>query len=128
MQPKVILVVDDERDIATLLVFLLAAEGYRTIYAGNGQVALDKLSETSVDLIMTDVMMPHMDGLELVKAIRSRPGLAAIPILVISALPEAVVRAQCDLYDAFLQKPFRVPGLLGCVSNLLGCQSGTPHL
>ena len=115
-----ILVVDDEWEIGELVVFLLTGHGYRAHYAANGQVALRKLAEAPVDLVLTDFTMPVMDGCDLIRAIRAMDWLAATPVLVLSAMPEEVVRKACPRADAFLSKPFTSEELLDSVRHIVG--------
>src|SRR5688572_22846917 len=119
MDGRAILVVEDEPDLADLVMFVLSSAGYVTVHASNGRVALDKLELGSFDLVLTDVMMPVMDGLQLTQAIRERKDLSAVPILVCSALSEATVRATNRPFDAFLRKPFLHAQLLDSVTALL---------
>ncbi len=119
MGPKQILVVEDEPDIAGLLIYLLRREGHRVLLAQNGSLALEQLSGTIPDLVVTDVTMPVMDGCELFERLRSDERLSSIPVFVLSALPEHVVREKCQDMDAFLQKPFRADDLLRTVRTLL---------
>jgi two-component system chemotaxis response regulator CheY len=97
-----ILVVDDEPDVRFLLKMLFEAAGHRIIQAHHGAVALELLRESRPDLIVTDVMMPVVDGPELIERLRADPATADIPILVLSAHAGAVAGA-----DAALAKPFR---------------------
>src|SRR5688500_1668520 len=108
MKLKTILVVDDEFYTAEILTFILEAEGYRVLGAFNGRDGLEKLKLTAVDLVVLDVMMPIMNGAEMARAMHADSALAAIPILITSALPEATVQAMFDHYDGYLRKPFRM--------------------
>jgi DNA-binding response OmpR family regulator len=116
---QAILVVDDEPDILELLVHLLSKEGYRVLKASDGRSALEIMSESAIDLVLTDLMMPAMDGAQLAAQMRARPQCKAIPLMMISALPEATVRGIYDQYDSFLQKPFHGGTLLALVRGLL---------
>ena len=119
MRGKQILVVEDEWDIAELLIFLLVSEGYWVEHARDGNVALEMLMERSWDLVLTDLMMPGLDGNELVQKIRESPHLAPLPVMMLSALPEHIARARCESIDSFLQKPFGLEDLLRAVRSLL---------
>ena len=116
---KTILLVEDEFGIAGALSVLLEDEGYRVFTAANGRDALDRLTEVAPDLVITDFMMPLMDGAALGKALRADPASAHIPILVMSAVPEAALRARFDGYDAFLRKPFPIPVFFDAVRRIL---------
>ena len=119
MGQRKILVVEDEPDLAELLVQIFQAEGYRVGQACEGRAALRMLDLASVDLVVTDVAMPGMDGISLLKAIRADKCLSGTPVLVLSALPEADVRRKCAAVDKFIQKPFGVKDLLAHVEELL---------
>jgi len=79
---KTILIIDDEAEIRELLTIYLTNHGYATITAGNGAEAMTILQERSIDLVIADIMMPQMDGLELLKKTRQN---SQIPFLFISA-------------------------------------------
>lgn len=117
---KSILVVDDEKDIAELAVFLLTGFGYRVQCASNGSAALEMLAYGPPDLVLTDLMMPVVNGAELIRKVRTMDQLATTPILVMSALPQEIVRKECPLATAFLPKPFTSVELLSSVRNILG--------
>ncbi len=119
MLPKVILVVDDEPDAVEVLTWLFSQSGYKTLSASNGKGALEQLDKFRVDLVVTDVMMPIMDGLQLVEAIRNREKLSEIPIIVNSSLSEAVLRATGKRFDVFVRKPVRGQEMLDLVQRLL---------
>jgi CheY-like chemotaxis protein len=101
-----ILVVDDELDVAELLAELLAARGHRVTTAINGLLARSCLLSQDFDLVVTDFMMPIIDGLELVRGMRTNGRLAGIPVIVISAQRELPPAFDQGLVQATLQKPF----------------------
>ena len=119
MGTKEILVVDDEWAEAAILTSLLVTEGYRVQHAFNGLSALKLLSESVVDLVLTDYMMPQMNGCELLRKMRADKETATTPVLMISALPEVIVRMKCGPVSAFLRKPFPPRLLLTLVRDLL---------
>ena len=116
---RTILVVDDEFGTVEVLVAALEDEGYRALTAANGRRALEILEENIPDLIVSDFMMPLMDGAALVQAMRSNPEYRDIPVIMMSAAPEAALRKHLDGYEAFLRKPFRVPALLERIATVL---------
>lgn len=121
-----ILVVDDDSVIRELLVEVLEDEsGHDVIVASNGQEALDKLDQTSIDAVVCDINMPVMDGFELVRNIRSTPELQDLPVLMISAAAR-LERVDPELnVDLMLEKPFELGSLLACVGFLLhGVRAG----
>jgi CheY-like chemotaxis protein len=123
-----ILIVDDEFGLAEMLREMLGEYGYDVSVAINGRLALDILGERKVDLVLTDMMMPVMDGAELATAMRSSETYRTTPIVMMTSLPSAMPRRH-DLFNAILRKPF-TPDLLlktlqGCLAN--GPQTSTEH-
>jgi CheY-like chemotaxis protein len=119
LKPKTVLVVEDDPANADLLVWLLVDAGYQTLRAANGQDALEELRSKCIDLVVTDVMMPIMDGLQLVDAVRGDRSLASIPVLIQTSGPEEAVRALGASIDGYLPKPFQKAVLLRKVAELL---------
>ncbi len=116
-----ILLVEDEPDLRRLVAFNLGRQGYRVVEAKDGIEALDRLEETPVDMIVADMMMPRMDGLELCARVQERPALAEVPFLFVTAKDGAEaqylgLRAGADDY---ISKPFEVPDLLARVRGRL---------
>lgn len=109
-----ILIVEDEYGLAELLRDVLSELGYDVSLAINGRLALQILAERRVDLVLTDVMMPVMDGPELARAMRDHEQHKTIPIVMMTSLPGAVPPTP-DLYEAVLRKPFTPEALLKVV-------------
>ena len=80
---KVILVADDSPSIRKFVSFSLTMQGYEVISACDGMEALEKLPNAKVDLVVTDLNMPNMDGFELIKAIRANPEYEELPIIIL---------------------------------------------
>jgi CheY-like chemotaxis protein len=118
---RTILVVDDEFGVADVLAAALEDEGYRVNTAANGREALSRLAEEVPDLVITDFMMPVMDGPAMAHAIREA-GHLNLPIIMMSAMPEAAVRQRFDGYFGFLRKPFRIHIAADLVARALGEQ------
>lgn len=116
---RTVLVVDDEFGTVEVLLAALEDAGYRVLTAANGRRALERLEENKPDLVVSDFMMPLMDGAALVLAMRSNPHYRDIPVIMMSAAPETALRRHLDGYAAFLRKPFRVPALLELIGSLL---------
>ncbi len=114
-----LLVVDDEFGVADVLVGALEDEGYRVLTAANGRQGLERLGERHVDLVITDYMMPLMDGAALMREMRKRPDYADTPVLVMSAVREASIAEHMDGYAAFLRKPFPAATLVDLVARVL---------
>ena len=113
-----LLVVDDETDLLASYEIILAAEGFEVCTASNGQAALDKVSAFQPDLIITDWMMPLMDGVELIARLRGRPDTGRIPIIMTSAAGDWG-RHGCALANEFLRKPVLIADLLGAIGRWL---------
>jgi putative two-component system response regulator len=109
-----ILVVEDNPDILLVIRDLLESEGYRLTVAGNGLEGVRAFERQVPDLIISDLMMPRLDGFGLLEAVRSRPEGAAVPFLFLSARTEAAVttRARSLGADDYLFKPFSPEDLL----------------
>jgi len=115
VDPVRVLLVDDEVSSAEVLGLILAEEGYLVTTAADGKQALARLDEARPDILVTDFMMPVMNGAELVKAVRAVPGYENVPVLLISGAPEAALRPYKVSYQAFLRKPFALDEFLFAV-------------
>lgn len=114
-----IMVVDDEFGVANLLKDVLEDEGHRAVLASNGKQALDKAAEERPDLVLTDFMMPVMDGARLLNALAANPEFKAIPVVIMSSMPEAVVAERCSGYAVFLRKPFKIYDAVARIISLI---------
>ena len=115
-----ILVVEDEQCLAELLEFFLLDLGYKVVLANNGQRALEVLEKQPVELIISDVMMPVLDGYQFVKKLRSKPQLADIPVLLISAAPINPLKLKPHEAQAYLHKPYELDIVEKMVESLTG--------
>lgn len=118
---QTILIVENEVSNRILLERVLSTRGYRCISASNGQEALDLLDQESVDLVLTDLSMPVLDGYRTAQLIRMRPNLVNVPIVAVTAHAlgderEEAKRMGCTDY---LTKPFKPRQLLELVERLL---------
>jgi CheY-like chemotaxis protein len=120
---RAILIVDDEFGLAEMLREMLRDEGYDVTLAINGRLALEVLGERPIDLVVTDLMMPVMDGAELAAAIRMNEAYRSIPIVMMTSLPSALPE-QPGLYDALLRKPFTPEMLLQAMHACLNGRRG----
>ena len=114
-----VLVVDDELPIAKLLEDVLADEGHRVVLAANGNQALERAMDETPSIIITDLMMPEMDGAALIAALAAHADLRNVPVVVMSSLPEATVSHRCQGYRAFLRKPFRIFDVVDLVAAIV---------
>ncbi|NET56555.1 MAG: hybrid sensor histidine kinase/response regulator [Symploca sp. SIO2E6] len=117
---KRVLIVDDSPDNLFLVQTILVEEGYEISLATDGVAALETIEQTLPDLVLLDVMMPHMDGFEVTKRIRENPKLPFIPILLITAYDKPSAVKGLDMgADDFIRKPVEVEELLARVRSLL---------
>lgn len=114
---KRVLVVDDEQSIQELLQNLLEEEGYEVETAGNGREGLDRLAQSRFDLVLCDVMMPFMNGLQFCLAVQQRGSpYRDIPLVMMSAAgPPA---AGCH-YATFMSKPFDLTRLFDVLARFI---------
>jgi DNA-binding response OmpR family regulator len=89
-----IMVVDDDPDTVTILSRYLQREGFATLEAASGPQCLKMVGEYHVDVILLDLMMPEMDGFEVVRALKSNPATAEIPIIMVTARDDIESRSE----------------------------------
>ena len=120
--PATILVVDDSRTMRAMVKAALVAGDYQVVEAPDAREALRALDDTPVDLVITDVNMPEIDGLTLVRRLRARPRERTTPILVLTTEASEVLQAQGREAGAtgWLVKPFQPAQLLQTVRQVLG--------
>jgi two-component system chemotaxis sensor kinase CheA len=119
---KRILVVEDSETTRTLQEILLTEAGYSVLVAADGQAAWEQLQDGRIDLVITDVSMPRMDGFALIQAIRSAPGLRSLPVVMLSGAysEEEHTRSQQAGANAYLDKATAADGdLITAVRRLL---------
>jgi len=127
-----ILIVDDDPTTRKLISLYLKAKGYAVALAENGLDGLEKIGTENPNLIITDLNMPYMDGIEFVKNIRSDPARAEIPILMITteADPEERERALSVGVNGYLVKPVTADVVTQHIRHILKnmfTQGGGPH-
>lgn len=118
--PKRILIVEDERDILDLVRLYLEKEGYRTMSAGAGTEALRQIKADRPDLIVLDLMLPEMDGLEVCKRLRGDTQTAMIPIIMLTAKAEesdTIIGLELGA-DDYVTKPFSPKALVARIKAL----------
>ncbi|MDR6739567.1 CheY-like chemotaxis protein [Herbaspirillum sp. 1173] len=113
-----ILVVEDRVDVRLLLADVFAGEGYRVLIAGNGREALRTLEHQSVNVILTDLRMPLMDGVRFARAVRADEQLRHIPIILLSATPMNETWRSLGIFDAFLWKPTLLEEIIAAVQHV----------
>jgi CheY-like chemotaxis protein len=108
-----ILVVDDEPDLLALLVDQVSSLGYDVVAARDGAEGLRLTLDRHPDVILTDVIMPYMDGLEMLERLRSRPETRGIPVIALTALTDRRTRSRLTALGvrSFLAKPYTLRDL-----------------
>lgn len=116
-----ILIVEDEKEIRENIEQILQLNDYETISANNGKTALDLAIEYLPDLIVSDIMMPYMDGYEFLENVRKTPEISVIPCILVTARVEKKdIRQGMELgADDYLTKPFTPEELLNSVTSRL---------
>lgn len=109
---RTVLIVEDEWAIADWLEVLLSENAFNVLTASNGRAALDIMHREIPDLVLTDFMMPFLDGAGLVAAMRDDPRLRDVPVVLMTSLVENVVRERVGRFRAYLRKPFREDDLI----------------
>ena len=116
-----VLIVDDSHTPREMILEILQNDGFKVVEATNGVEAQEKIKASPPDLVITDLIMPEMNGYELCRWIRGNPGTEELPILICSTKDQ-----EFDEYwgrkqgaNDYLTKPFRVPDLLAKVNELL---------
>ena len=115
---KLILIVDDEIDITETFSLLFEVYGYAVITASDGSAALALLQDRVPDLIISDCMMPVMDGVSFRKHVQNDVRLADVPFVLMSAAPDRHDLSSITV-DRFLKKPFQFDELMQTVQSLL---------
>lgn len=118
---KKILIVEDEKDILQLVKLYLEKEGFRTVAAATGADGLTQVAAEKPDLVVLDLMLPELDGLEVCKRLRSQPDTATLPILMLTAKAEetdTIIGLELGA-DDYVTKPFSPKTLVARVKALL---------
>lgn len=124
-----ILVVDDNADMIKYIVRILEPQ-YRIVTASNGHQALEKITDKLPDLILSDIMMPVMDGVQLLKQIKANPGTSSIPVMLLSARAgeESLIEGYDVGADDYLTKPFSAKELQARVKAQINISKTRAHL
>lgn len=119
---KSILIVDDSNAIRQSISFLLEQSGYQVTQAEDGAAAVKKLEAQKFDLVISDVNMPQMDGIELTKYIRKSSSHQFVPVLVLTTESQSDKMQEGKAAGAtgWIVKPFKSENLLGVVKKLIG--------
>jgi len=112
-----LLIVDDDREIRETLRTALEDEGYTVAVAANGAEAIHKMAERPPRLVLLDLMMPVVDGWEVIEHMRADPALAGVPVCVVSAMSDGV--ALPPEAEFVLRKPIAVEQVIGVVEQTM---------
>lgn len=118
--PKKILAVDDERHIVRLVQVNLERAGYQVVTAFDGREALEKVEAERPDLVVLDVMMPYMDGFEVLQTLRKNQSTRDLPVIMLTAKAQDadVFRGWQSGVDCYLTKPFNPMELISFVKRI----------
>ncbi|MCE5315245.1 MAG: response regulator [Armatimonadota bacterium] len=123
-----ILACDDEKHIVRLVQVNLERAGYEVVTANDGKEALQKVAEENPDLVVLDVMMPYMDGFEVLQNLRRNPATRDIPVIMLTAKAQDadVFKGWQSGVDCYLTKPFNPMELLSFVKRIFDSGDGGP--
>lgn len=118
--PRKILTVDDEKHIVRLIQVNLERQGYEVVTAHDGREALEKVESERPDLVILDVMMPYMDGFEVLQNMKRNPGTRDIPVIMLTAKAQDadVFKGWQSGVDCYLTKPFNPMELISFVQRI----------
>jgi len=114
-----VLLAEDDRALRRLLEVVLERAGYRVFSASDGIEAMKLVLSASIDVVVTDAMMPNLSGHEFCRFLRNSPSLSHLPIILLSALERKDTQAGPEQADVFLAKPVSGETLIACIEKLL---------
>ncbi len=119
---KTVLTVDDSASIRQMVKLTLSGAGYAVIEAGNGAEGLSKAQAATVDMVVTDLNMPIMNGLALIRELRKLPAYRGVPILFLTTESDAELKKEAKAAGAtgWITKPFQQEQLVTVVRKVLG--------
>jgi two-component system chemotaxis response regulator CheY len=119
---KKIMTVDDSASVRQMVSFTLKGAGYEVSEAQDGRDALNKLNGAGVQMVITDLNMPNMNGLELIKALRAKPECKFMPIVFLTTESQTEKKSEAKAAGAtgWIVKPFKPDQLLAVVKKVLG--------
>ncbi|PKU21380.1 response regulator [Telmatospirillum siberiense] len=119
---KTVLTVDDSASMRQLVKLTLGGAGYTVVEATDGADGLDRARSAAVDLVVTDLNMPRMDGISLIKELRKLPSYKGVPILLLTTESDDDRKKEARAAGAtgWITKPFNQDQLLGVVRKVLG--------
>jgi DNA-binding response OmpR family regulator len=120
-----VLLIEDEANILEAISFILSRAGWEVRGHGNGANALDEIARVRPDVVVLDVMLPGMSGLDILASLRRDPASAALPVLMLTAKGQSKDREQAMRLgaNAFLTKPFSNADLLAALTEVVGTEA-----
>ena len=118
-RPLRVLLVEDDRSLRRYLEVVLRREGYEVIVAVDGLAAMRATLTSPVDIVVTDAIMPNLNGYELVRFLRNTPQLSHLPIVLLSALEIKENQPEDHKADVYLSKPVSPETLIECLEALM---------
>lgn len=116
--PSVILLLEDETEQRELLGSVLEGEGYQIIGADSAEIALEKLEKRYPDVIIADIKLPKMDGLEFFHEVKKRPELRNVPFIFVTAFGDpTAIEEVVKLGATYITKPYQIEGLLAAIKK-----------
>jgi CheY-like chemotaxis protein len=115
-----VLLAEDDRALRRFLEVVLERAGYQVFSASDGLEAMKLVLSASIDVVVTDAIMPNLSGHEFCRFLRSSPTLSHLPIILLSALERKDRNPGSEQADAFLTKPVSGEKLIECIEKLLG--------
>jgi len=118
---RTIMTVDDSASIRQLVSFTLKQQGYEVVEAVNGTEAIRKLNQKKIDMLITDINMPEIDGISLIKMVRDNPSYKFMPIIILTTGSQTEKKEEAKAAGAtgWIVKPFRPDQLVAAVRKVL---------
>jgi CheY-like chemotaxis protein len=128
-QTRSILVVDDELDTAEMLVEMMRLSGYRVFKSSGGRQAIQLIAREKPDVVLLDIMMPDISGLDVLRYMRHDPRLKKIPVIILSAkcMPSDILSGLDAGADLYLTKPVGCEELRDAVEQVAGAGKTKPE-
>lgn len=122
MEQKTVLIIEDEEDAAELFSEMMRVSGFRVITTSKSQPAITMMTEDKPDLVLLDIMMPEISGLEILRQMRRDPNLSEIPVIVLTAksMPADIKNGMEAGASTYLTKPVGFQELKEAVERTLG--------
>lgn len=126
MGEKLLLIADDDPDVRESLKLMLSATPYELTFAANGEQVLEQINKRTPDLLVLDLLMPKMDGFEVIKNLKNSPSFSEIPILILTAVRKQASERRYELetgismdIDDYVEKPVNPKDFIHRVEKIL---------